>query len=271
MFNNLIESSSHTGEFKRRGSFVLFTMATYALLFIVAGVASIYAYDARLEDQNLQITMLSPLDLTELKPAATTPKSSPPKGSNTSKPTPVVRANNFVDINRPDLLPATTSVKPNPGLPVPTNGIYQVGPYDSGSPIPGGNGSPGVPAGDGNDSGGGGTPKVDVGTPPPAQPPISKPVVAKIISKGPITGLAILLPKPPYPPIARQARAFGPVNVQVLIDETGKVISAKAVSGHPLLLHAALQAAYGARFSPTRLGDQAVKVSGVITYNFLLQ
>ena len=74
-----------------------------------------------------------------------------------------------------------------------------------------------------------------------------------------------------YPQIARQARANGPVNVQVLIDESGKVISAKAVAGHPLLLAAAQQAAYGARFSPTRLGDQAVKVSGVITYNFVLQ
>ena len=64
---------------------------------------------------------------------------------------------------------------------------------------------------------------------------------------------------------------FRSVNVQVLIDETGKVISAKAVAGHPLLLAAAQQAAYGARFSPTKLGDQAVKVSGLITYNFVLQ
>src|SRR6266542_6930469 len=50
MFNNLIESSSHAREFKRRGSFVLFTTATYMLLFVVAGVMSIYAYDARLSD-----------------------------------------------------------------------------------------------------------------------------------------------------------------------------------------------------------------------------
>ncbi len=46
MFNNLIESSSHRSELKRRGSFFLFTTATYALLFVLAGVASIYAYDA---------------------------------------------------------------------------------------------------------------------------------------------------------------------------------------------------------------------------------
>ena len=50
MFNNLIESTSHAGEFKRRGSFVLFTTATYVLLFVIGGVMSIYAYDARLED-----------------------------------------------------------------------------------------------------------------------------------------------------------------------------------------------------------------------------
>ena len=71
--------------------------------------------------------------------------------------------------------------------------------------------------------------------------------------------------------MAKQIRLQGTVSVQVMIDETGKVISAKAVGGHPLLLAAAQQAAYGARFSPTKLGDQAVKVSGVITYNFVLQ
>jgi protein TonB len=86
-----------------------------------------------------------------------------------------------------------------------------------------------------------------------------------------LNGLALSLPKPSYPPIAKQARVQGAVNVQVLIDETGKVISAKAVSGSPLLMHAAQQAAFGARFSPTKLGDQAVKVSGVITYNFMLE
>jgi TonB family protein len=71
--------------------------------------------------------------------------------------------------------------------------------------------------------------------------------------------------------MARQIRLQGAVNVQVLIDETGKVISAKAVSGHPLLIVAAQQAAMQARFSPTIVGEQPVKVSGVITYNFVMQ
>src|SRR6185295_6627380 len=59
MFSNLIESSSHAREFKRRGSFVLFTTTTYALLFVVAGVISIYAYDARLNDPGTEQELLS--------------------------------------------------------------------------------------------------------------------------------------------------------------------------------------------------------------------
>ncbi|MGH9873925.1 MAG: TonB family protein [Pyrinomonadaceae bacterium] len=264
MFNNLIESSSHAGEFKRRGSFVLFTTATYVLLFIVAGVISIYAYDARLDHQNLEIvTMLNPLDL-PAPPVAVT-HSAPPKNNN--RPTEVVRQVAMASVNRPDLMPPITSITPNKNLPVPDHGAYKIGDHDSGPIEPAGLTGPGNGDTSSNSTG---PAVVEIVTPPPPQPPVEKPV-PRVVSKGVITGLALSLPKPAYPPIARQARAGGPVNVQVLIDETGKVISAKAVGGHPLLLAAAQQAAYGARFSPTKLGDQAVKVSGMITYNFVLQ
>ena len=66
-------------------------------------------------------------------------------------------------------------------------------------------------------------------------------------------------------------RLQGSVSVQVLIDESGKVLSAKAISGHLLLIPEAKKAAMQARFLPTKLSDQPVKVSGVITYNFLMQ
>jgi protein TonB len=108
-----------------------------------------------------------------------------------------------------------------------------------------------------------------VGTPPKPEP-VQK-TVPKVISKGPITGEALSLPKPAYPPLAKQMGIQGKVNVQVLIDESGRVVSAKAISGSPALMHAAQKAAFDARFSPTRLGGQPVKVSGVITYNFVLQ
>lgn len=82
---------------------------------------------------------------------------------------------------------------------------------------------------------------------------------------------AVSLPKPPYPPIAKSARASGTVVVQIIVDERGCVASARAVSGHPLLQAASVQAAQHACFSPTRLSGQPVKVSGVVTYNFVLE
>ena len=88
------------------------------------------------------------------------------------------------------------------------------------------------------------------------------------ISGGILNGKATSLPKPPYPAVARAARASGTVVVQVTIDESGKVTEARAVSGHPLLHAAAVQAARQARFSPTLLAGQPVKVTGMLTYNF---
>lgn len=92
-----------------------------------------------------------------------------------------------------------------------------------------------------------------------------------LISGGVLNGKAIELPKPVYPAIARQAHASGTVVVQVTIDEKGNVISADALSGHPLLRAACIEAARGARFSPTKLMGQPVKVTGVITYNFIAE
>ena len=86
-----------------------------------------------------------------------------------------------------------------------------------------------------------------------------------------LNGKATHLPKPAYPAIAKAAHASGTVSVQVTIDESGNVISASAVSGHPLLKQSAVSAARGAKFRPTLLSGQPVKVTGVIVYNFVEQ
>lgn len=91
------------------------------------------------------------------------------------------------------------------------------------------------------------------------------------ISGGVLNGKAISLPQPPYPPVAKAVHASGAVVVQVTIDEKGNVISASAVSGHPLLRAAATAAARQARFAPTKLSGEPVKVNGVINYNFVAQ
>lgn len=78
-------------------------------------------------------------------------------------------------------------------------------------------------------------------------------------------------PEPVYPPIARAARAEGKVGVRVTVDEGGNVVAATAVSGHPLLRAAAVEAARVAKFEPTVVEGKPVKVSGVMTYVFSLK
>ncbi|HVF56812.1 MAG TPA: M56 family metallopeptidase [Pyrinomonadaceae bacterium] len=83
-------------------------------------------------------------------------------------------------------------------------------------------------------------------------------------------GQLINAPNPVYPPIAKAARAEGRVSVEVTVDEDGRVIKAQAVSGHPLLQSAAVDAAREAQFKPTFLSGKPVKVIGRISYNFVL-
>jgi protein TonB len=89
------------------------------------------------------------------------------------------------------------------------------------------------------------------------------------INGGLLNGKAISFPQPEYPAIAEQAHAGGLVIVQVVIDEIGNVISAHATQGHPLLQSAAVVAARQAKFAPTSLMGEPIKVSGILTYNFV--
>lgn len=91
----------------------------------------------------------------------------------------------------------------------------------------------------------------------------------KVINGGVINGKATSLPKPEYPAAASAVKASSVVNVQVTIDESGSIISASAISGHPSLRQAAERAAQMATFQPTMLSGQPVKVTGVIVYNFV--
>jgi len=103
--------------------------------------------------------------------------------------------------------------------------------------------------------------------PPPSPGP--KPIL-KPVSGGVLNGTAVLLPPPTYPDAAKRMRVQGMVTVDVILDETGKVVAANATAGPTVLRDAAVQAALKARFSPTKLSGQPVKVSGVINYKFAL-
>jgi TonB family protein len=93
----------------------------------------------------------------------------------------------------------------------------------------------------------------------------------KQITEGFEGGRALVLAKPAYSPLARAAHVSGTVEVQVIIDEDGKVIRAAAISGHPLLQAACVEAARNSEFTPSKLEGKAVKVVGVLQYNFVAQ
>jgi TonB family protein len=120
------------------------------------------------------------------------------------------------------------------------------------------------------------TPKPESKPSPTPQPQTQKqqpetsnqPEAVEPTEGGILNSKALQLPAPKYPAEAKKAQAFGEVQVKVLVDETGKVISAEAMFGPESLRQAAVDAAKLARFKPTMVDGAAVKVSGILTYNF---
>jgi periplasmic protein TonB len=266
MFANLIESQSHGKEFKRRGRFVLATAAAYTVLFFVAGIVSIYAYDARVEAQTDQLEVLNwvpPVTATtpkpphDVQPIRRQNQPNAPVDRNARIPE---RTEAFAPATDPTKVPdhAGTQAQPVP----PVIGEFRLGTKNVNPPV--------VASGDQNTcvACNGPTRVVVDTTPPPTPQPVKTPVK---LSTGVLIAKVISMPAPPYPPIARQIRAQGSVSVQILVDEQGKVVSAQAVSGNPTLLTAAKEAAMRARFTPTLLSGTPVKVQGTIIYNFVLQ
>lgn len=264
MFNNLIESCTHKNELKRKGSFFFATIAVYALLLSAAGIASVVAYEAHLENQSLEIISL----LTPVQPAKPEepPERQAPRSSNNRQQV-ATRVNPIPRVEDSTTVPKDISTTPNKTLEIPNKNVrYEIGTTDT-DPMPTG------PVGDSNNSSSTNSngkvvvPETDT-TPPPVIKTETKPPRPTVVSGGVVNGSAISLPKPSYPQIAKAAGVRGQVSVQVLIDETGKVLSATVISGHPLLRQTSQQAAMQAKFKPTLLSNVPVKVSGVINYNF---
>ncbi len=90
----------------------------------------------------------------------------------------------------------------------------------------------------------------------------------KVIRGGIVNGKAEYLPKPDYPEEAKNSCANGKVEIEVIIDESGNVIKAKAISGDELLRNSAVEAAMKAKFSQT-LDLPRIKIKGIVVYNFV--
>ncbi|HZW92240.1 MAG TPA: TonB family protein [Candidatus Eremiobacteraceae bacterium] len=90
------------------------------------------------------------------------------------------------------------------------------------------------------------------------------------ISQGVTSGLLIHKVEPPYPPLARSARIQGNVLLKAIIDKEGNIQDLQLVSGHPMLVPAAIQAVKQWRYRPYLLNGQPVEVETTITVIFSL-
>jgi len=107
-----------------------------------------------------------------------------------------------------------------------------------------------------------------VAAPPPPPPP---PKQTRIKLGGNVQEAKIVArPNPVYPPLARQARIQGNVVLHAIIDKDGRVGELQVISGHPLLVQAALDAVKNWRYQPTQLNGDPVEVDTTITVTFVL-
>jgi len=261
----------------RRNYFIISSVGLVAILF-TAIIFSIFAADLDISMGDLEmLELLAPVDVTEqqkLPETDMTPHSKPAGGGPTKAATRQVEMARIDETPRE--VPAVISTEKNSAKARPDLARFEIGKANT-EPVGGngfgrGNGS-GTGDGDGfgdglgtDDSATAAVKEKEAAAPPPrVTVPAAKPIIQ---SKGVVNSLATSLPMPSVPTAAKMTKAAGTVTVQVLVDEKGNVIKANAVSGNALLREACEIAARNARFTPTLLSGEAIKISGVINYHF---
>jgi len=268
MLDQLVESKSHSVENTRRNELLLGVCIFAVVALLTAWTTSLFGKDYGMGTGDLELsTLVAPVPVEEQPPPKPEEKQ-PQKDPNVDIRKEIIASMDEPPPKVPDKVSNEASkIPPRDPNKYTIQGdrnfsAANAPPPDYTGPVnKGGTGS------DSGLTGGGG--KGDTGGSDEPPPAAVKKAPPKTISGGVLNGKAISLPKPAYPAAARAVRASGAVQVQVLIDETGRVVSASAAGGHPLLQSAAVAAARQARFSPTLLSGQPVKVSGIITYNFV--
>jgi protein TonB len=278
MLDQLVESKSHGAEYRKRNGFLLTTALLVSAIAIGGLLYSLFAHELGMGGEDLELsTLVAPVPVPEAEPPPEPEKQVVKQEK--AAPNVDVRKEIIQSMDEspqePKEISTQKSTIPPRRIDVKTvigdeNVTSQnAAPRDYDGPVSTNNKGIGTggapPGGDGGDD----DPPPPKPTPTPT-PKATPPPVPKTISGGVVNGKAVSQVKPAYPPAAKAVRASGAVNVQVTIDENGNVISASAVSGHPLLKSAAESAARGWKFSPTLLSGQKVKVTGVIVFNFTL-
>jgi protein TonB len=255
MFEKLVVSTTQRRK-HRTAKFFVGTVLLYAIAIASAFVISVFVSDTRLADTSSVIAIALPPAIS----GSTTPK---PPGSKRPPQTDVAR-----DPNHTMTLDQLLSRRNDHPPIIPTFDHQPGGPGMPGSPGPPGiSTGPGVPDGD-----------LNVAPPPRPDPlPVKPAANTTVTNHNPVRltstvlqGKAIERRVPVYPELVRRIHLQGDVAVEVIISPEGRVESARAISGHPMLIATALEAARGWRFGPTILNGVPVRVTGVITFVFKL-
>lgn len=277
MLDQLVESRDSYGDGKRRGGFLLMTMMLVAALFASGVLWSLFAKELGIGNEILELSaVIAPIPTEEPPaPEPITKEAKPQSIKNDIKLT--TRRENILQISDSTIAPKEVSTAPltNKERPRGTFTISSGDEVTASSSSSRGRGNTGTGSGENigiNQVSGSLAEEISKDEPPQIvkkETPAPKPQAPQ--SLGVVNGKATYLPKPAYPAAAQAVRAGGSVSVQVTIDESGRVISARAVDGHPLLKNVAENAARNAKFNPTLLSNTPVKVTGVIIYKFQIQ
>ena len=263
MFDKLIESNSAGAEFKPRRTFFMVSFVVVGIAFLSALVFDLYAAKFDLGTDNFELAeLLAPIAADAPEPIP--PRAQPQQKTETQQSELPVRHELVATIEQTRDIPSAISTTPFTGKTQPDGPVVinPVGPETDGVNSSGAKGVPGA-----SNSSDEPTTVAEV-TKLPDPPPVAKVAPKRPQSKGVVNGIAIDLPKPAYSAVARAMNLIGTVNVQVLIDESGNVVSAKAIDGNVIFRPDAERAARRAKFKPTLLSDEPVKVTGVIVYKF---
>jgi protein TonB len=109
--------------------------------------------------------------------------------------------------------------------------------------------------------------------PVPPRPPEPKPPAATkpmFVSQGAQEAMLVRRVEPVYPTWARQAHVSGTVELRAIIAKDGNVINLEVISGHPMLVRAAVDAVRQWHYRPTLLNNQSVEVQTFVTVRFVL-
>ena len=242
MFNDLVESSVPRNSTRKPWTVTLSVIAQIFLLGVLVLIPLLYTQ--ALPKAMLNVIMMAP---------APPPAAAPPAARQNRTPRTLLRTHASI-FTAPQAIPPHVDMN-REDAPPEVDANLAVG-------VPGGvpDGSPDGVIGGSNLTG-----AVPPAPPAPAPPP-------QRIRQGGSVQAAMLIsqPMPAYPPLARQARIQGNVVLHAIISKDGRVEQLSVISGHPLLIQAALDAVRQWRYHPTLLNNDPVEVDTTITVTFTM-